>query len=151
MRVFKHILIHVAARRALIAGLGVLCLTPGVFARQVTKGGNPEAAKITNPVEATPDSIAAGKKTYFGFCGGCHGADAKGGLVLSIVEDRGGSPPPDLTDDKSDYGSSDGEVFTVVKKGVPPEFIMGSFEGRLSDTDIWNVINYVRSLSPKKQ
>jgi hypothetical protein len=39
-------------------------------------------------------------------------------MTISIIEDRGGAPPPDLTDDKWDHGSGDGEVFTVVKKGV---------------------------------
>ena len=115
------------------------------------KGGDAEAAKVRNPVEATPESIAKGKETFQTLCAGCHGKDAKGGLTISVIEDRGGSPPPDLTDDKWDHGSSDGEIFTVTKKGVPPEYFMAPWDGRISDTDIWNVVNYIRSLSTEKE
>ena len=120
------------------------------LARQAIGKGNPEAAKIKNPVEATPESIAAGQKTFQTLCAGCHGKDAKGGIVISVIEDRGGSPPPDLTDEKWDHGSSDGELFTVVKKGIAPDFFMAPWDGRITDTEIWNMVNYVTSLSQKK-
>jgi mono/diheme cytochrome c family protein len=139
-------------RRALVPGLAMLGFTTALIAGQGQAGtkGNPEAAKIKNPVAATPESIAAGKKSYDSYCGGCHGTDAKGGLVLSVIEDRGGTQPPDLTDEKWDHGSSDGELFAVTKKGVPPDYFMGPWDGRITDTEIWNVINYLRSLAPKK-
>jgi mono/diheme cytochrome c family protein len=113
--------------------------------------GDPEAAKLKNPVASTQESIAAGKKIYTSYCAGCHGADARGGLVLSVIEDKGGTQPPDLTDEKWDHGSSDGEMFVVTKKGVPPDYFMAPWDGRISDTDIWNVINYLRSLGPKQK
>lgn len=137
---------HVFAWRALAVAMASCCLAAGA-ARQK---GDPEAAKLKNPVAMTPESIAAGKKSYDSYCGGCHGTDAKGGLVLSVIEDRGGTQPPDLTDEKWDHGSSDGELFAVTKKGVPPDYFMGPWDGRITDTEIWNVINYLRSLAPKK-
>jgi hypothetical protein len=70
--------------------------------------------------------------------------------VLSVIEDKGGNQPPPLDDDKWDYGSSDGEIFKVVKKGLGPDFFMAPFDGRITDTDIWNTINYIKSLSQKK-
>jgi mono/diheme cytochrome c family protein len=140
-------------RRALVPGLAVLGLTTALIAGQGQPGtkGNPEAANIKNPVAATPESIAAGKKIYNSYCGGCHGADAKGGLVISVIEDKGGTQPPDLTDEKWDHGSSDGEMFVVTKKGVPPDYFMAPWDGRISDTEIWNVINYIRALAPKQK
>ena len=42
------------------------------------KGGNPEAAKVKNPVAASPESVAAGKRVYTRMCGRCHGAEGKG-------------------------------------------------------------------------
>ena len=55
---------------SLVCAVGLL--TSVAVARQAA-GGNPEAAKIKNPVSATPESIAAGKKTYTEFgCGTCH-------------------------------------------------------------------------------
>jgi mono/diheme cytochrome c family protein len=142
---------RVLAQPVLVVALGVGCLAGSGIARQAAATGNPEAAKVTNPVPATPESIAAGKKTYDGACAGCHGADAKGGLTISVIEDRGGKQPPSLVDEAWDHGSSDGEIFTVIKKGVGPDFFMAPWDGRITDADIWNTVNYVKSLaSPKK-
>jgi len=138
------------ARRALIVALALASLTTAVVAQ--TRGrGNPEAAKIKNPVAADAASIAAGREIYQRYCASCHGADGKGGIVNSLVEDRGGPPTPDLTDDQWDFGSSDGEIFSAVKNGTPPDLFMGPWDGRLTDTEIWNVVNYVRSLAVRKK
>lgn len=75
--------------------------------------------------------------------------DGQGGMTISIIEDRGGAPPPDLTDDKWDHGSGDGEGFTVVKKGRPPDYFMARWEGRAADDEIWKV-NYMKQLSHER-
>jgi mono/diheme cytochrome c family protein len=138
---------RIPARWVLTLGCLVALLTGVVVARQAqTAGGNPDAAKIKNPVAASPESIAAGKKTYTEFgCNTCHGANGEGGMSPSITEDRGLPSPPDLIDDKWAHGGSDGEVFTTITEGVGPEYIMGPYKGRLKDTDIWNIINFLRS------
>ncbi len=144
---------HVLARRVLVlaAAAGLLGLGATVTARQAADKAGTDEAAMKNPVASTPDSIAAGKKAYDINCAGCHGPDAKGGIVLSVIEDQGGKQPPDLTDAQWDHGSSDGEIFTVIKNGVGPQFFMAPWDGRITDTDIWNVINYVRSLAKKPQ
>ena len=110
----------------------------------VTAQGNPEAAKIANPVVATPESIAAGKQIYGRYCAVCHGITAEGGSGSDI------SPPaPDLTDKEWKRGSTDGEIFSVIKNGVPPELNMEPWGDRIKDNDIWNVVNYLRSLAKK--
>jgi mono/diheme cytochrome c family protein len=48
-----------------------------------------------------------------------------------------------------DHGSSDGDVFNSIKNGVAPEFNMTPFKDRLKDDDIWNVVNYLRSIAKK--
>jgi len=107
--------------------------------------GNPDAAGIKNPVVASPDSIAAGKALYQRYCATCHGLDATGGSGSDI------SPPaPDLTDAEWKRGSTDGEIFSVIKNGVPPELNMEPWGDRIKDPDIWNVVNYVRSLAKNK-
>ena len=138
-----------STRQVLILALAVVAFGVGVIAQQ-TGNGDPEAAKIKNPVTTSPESIAVGLKTFDTTCAACHGKGGKGGIVLSVIEDKGGTQPPDLTDDKWDHGSSDGEIFMVVKKGVGPDFFMAPFDGRISDTDIWNTVNYIKSLSQKK-
>ena len=57
-----------------------------------------------------------------------------------------GGRPSDLTDADWQHGSSDGEIFAVIRDGVGPDFHMPKFEGKLSDEETWHVVNYVRSL-----
>src|SRR5207248_11010984 len=73
------------------------------------KGGNPEAAKTKNPVAASAESIATGKKTYLRMCGKCHGPEGRGDGEAAV-----GAQPADLTGAKLDYGSSDGEIYFAI-------------------------------------
>jgi mono/diheme cytochrome c family protein len=115
--------------------------------------GRQELSKLANPLPSTPKSIAAGKRAYNTNCAACHGNLAQGavkaGVVISIIEEQGGRQAPDLTDDQWDHGTSDGEIYAVIKRGVPPTMMAG-WDGRVSDTDVWNIINYLRTLTTKK-
>ena len=90
-----------------------------------------EAAKLKNPASITPESIAAGKKIFGRYCATCHGLDAKGGPSIGDA----GPPPPNLTDDRWDHGSSDGEIYHVIKYGTPPDLFMEPWEDRISDLE----------------
>lgn len=107
------------------------------------------AATLRNPVASTAASIAAGKQVYDANCAACHGNRAEGavnaGITISIIEEQRGKQPPDLTDVPTDYGSSDGDIFRVITRGLPPTMMPG-FDGRIPDREIWNVVNYLRSL-----
>lgn len=115
--------------------------------------GDVMAQGLENPVAPTPASIAAGKRTYDALCAVCHGNLAQGalkaGIAISIIEEQKGKQPPDLTDDQWDHGSTDGDIFTVIKRGVPSTMMPG-FTGQLTDDDIWSIVNYVRTLQPGK-
>jgi mono/diheme cytochrome c family protein len=108
---------------------------------------------LRNPVASTPESIAAGKRAYDVNCAACHGNLAQGavkaGIAISIIEEQRGKQPPDLTDDQWDHGSSDGDIFAAIKRGLPPTMMPG-FEGRIPDDDIWSIVNYLRTLRPRK-
>jgi mono/diheme cytochrome c family protein len=130
-------------------GVAVPALVIGVLAAGATgiaiaAQGNPDAAKVTNPVAATPESIAAGKQVYTRYCAVCHGINGEGGSGSDIS-----APAPDLTDKEWKRGSTDGEIFYVIKNGVPPDLNMEPWGDRIKDPDIWNVVNYVRSLAKK--
>ena len=106
------------------------------------KGGNPEAAKVTNPVAGSADAASAGKRVYARMCGRCHGPEGKGDGTAATGN------VPDLTDAPWDFGGSDGEIFFVIHDGVSAD--MDGYAARLSDADIWNVVTYVKSLAAKR-
>ena len=106
--------------------------------------GNPDAAKLKNPVPSTPASIAAGKTTY-SKCASCHGINGEGGPGNDLIP-----AAPNLVDDPWDHGSTDGEIFDNIRNGVGPDFNMVPFKDQLKDDEIWNVVNYLRSIAKKK-
>lgn len=107
------------------------------------KGGNPEAAKIKNPVAPSVESITAGKRTYQRLCIRCHGPEGRGdGTATTSTE------PSDLTGTKWDFGVSDGEIFAVIHDGISVD--MEPYSARISDADIWNLVNYLRTLRSEK-
>jgi len=108
-------------------------------------GGSDEGKKMKNPVASSPESIKAGQALFQKNCRFCHGADAKGNGPMAPE----GTHPSNLTDDKWDRGSTDGEIFLVIRDGAGPKFDMKGYKSKMSETDIWNVVNYLRSLQGK--
>ena len=106
---------------------------------------HPEAAKLTNPVAADATSIGAGQKLFAQQCAGCHGdaghGDGKMGAELT-------PKPSNLSDADWKHGATDGEIFTVVRDGVKTT-PMKSFKSKLTTDQIWQVVNYMRSIGPK--
>jgi mono/diheme cytochrome c family protein len=35
--------------------------------------------------------------------------------------------------------------------GVPPKLDMDAYDGRIKDPDIWNLVNYIKTLGPAKK
>lgn len=125
---------------AVTASIGIVVALSAQATPPPKKGGNPTAAAIKNPVVASPESLAAGKRSYQRLCGKCHGPEGKGDGTAAT-----GAQPPDLTDPPSDYGSSDGEIFSVIHDGTSPD--MEGYKDRMTDTDIWNLVNYLKTLA----
>jgi cytochrome c oxidase cbb3-type subunit III len=125
--------------------MGIRVLVPVAAAWMTTIAlfaqGNPEAAKLKNPEASTPESIAAGKQLYTKNCAACHGINATGGTGNDIAP-----PSPDLTDAEWMHGDSEGEIFYVIKNGIPPDLNMPAWSDRLKDPDIWNIVVFVKSL-----
>ena len=113
-----------------------------------TSGGahrHPEAAKMTNPVKADPTSIAAGQKLYDKNCAGCHGDTGKGDGSMA---DEFNPKPSNLTDADWKHGATDGEIFLVIRDGAK-NTEMKAFNSKMTTHQIWDVVNYVRTLGPK--
>ncbi len=103
------------------------------------------AAAPENPIEATEESVRAGLRVYGRFCRSCHGIRGDG---------RGQSPSPgtrpaNLIDDEWVHGDTDGEIYNVIRQGVPPKYDMDAWEGRITDEEIWHVVNFLRFLAAR--
>src|SRR6266481_2162901 len=99
----------------------------------------PSAVK-KNPNAPTQDSIAAGQKIYSKTCALCHGksGDADGPAVIEL-----NIHPARLSDPQLLETESDGSLFWKITTGKKP---MPAYGKRLSETDRWNLVNYVRTL-----
>ena len=99
-----------------------------------------EAQALENPMEATADSRATGRQRYVFMCRDCHGNTGLGDGDMA----HAGGDVPDFTDDIWIHGSSDGEIFTVIKEGVSAD--MQPYASRITDDDIWHLVNYLTTM-----
>ena len=132
-------------RRIANAVIVAFVFTSAALVAAQNPGGSPEGKKLKNPVASSPESIKAGQALFQKNCRFCHGADAKGNGPMAPE----GTHPSDLTDAKWDRGSTDGEIFLVIRDGAGPKFDMKGFKSKLAETDMWNIVNYLRSLQAK--
>ncbi len=103
----------------------------------------PAAAKVKNPIAPTPDNLAAARAIFMDKCANCHGE--KGG---------GDGPEADMyTPSPSKFNDAhmmsemtDGGIFWKMTEGRKP---MPSFKNQLSDEQRWQLVNFVRTLTPK--
>jgi mono/diheme cytochrome c family protein len=125
--------------------VALLCVGTATAVDAQRRGGDPQAAKVKNPVAATEASIKIGRQLYGQNCRACHGLRAGGDGPMATKNPA----PANLTDAQWDFGGSDGEIFAVIMNGPAPKSVMKGMKGALSDEDVWHVINYIRSLGPK--
>jgi mono/diheme cytochrome c family protein len=109
----------------------------------MSQGG---ALPKTNPIPTSPASIKAGSFVYATNCRPCHGLKGEGDGVAPPP----GSKPANLAAGILKHGSTDPQMFKTIKEGVGPEFFMQAWDGKISDTDIWNTINFIHDLQKKR-
>src|SRR5262245_17959096 len=87
----------------------MLAQRPGRQPRPVT-----QAIPETNPY-ASPADVEAGRKLYSGRCGHCHGQSGEGGRGATINTGQ------------FHHGSSDRELYLVIRNGIPNTEMPGAF------------------------
>ena len=99
-------------------------------------------ARKKNPVAVSESTLAAGQKIYLKRCLACHGKTGNGdGPDAADL----GIHPAKLSD-PAIVAETDGALFWKITVGKKP---MPNYGSRLSPTDRWNVINYLRTLAKR--
>jgi mono/diheme cytochrome c family protein len=94
---------------------------------------------MKNPVATSEVSTKAGLALYTKNCASCHG---KAGLGDGVKARAIKTFPGDFS--KADFQSlTDGEIYYKTKNGRGD---MPKYDGKITDTEIWNVVNYLRTL-----
>ncbi|MBI5566622.1 MAG: copper resistance protein CopC, partial [Chloroflexi bacterium] len=107
------------------------------FAREATPG-----LALTNPYLPDDASLAAGKTLFEANCAVCHGEQGRGnGLAAASLSVQ----PPDFGNGHLDI-HTDGDVFYWIQNGPSATSPMPAFKDKLSEDEIWHLVNYVRRL-----
>lgn len=103
------------------------------------------ANSLTNPLKGQPEAIAAGKKLYHTYCAVCHGDKGKGdGIAAAGLNPK----PADHTSAKV-QDQSDGAIFWKITNGRAPIASMASYKNTLTETQRWQLVDYIRTLKAK--
>lgn len=99
-----------------------------------------EARVVPNPIESSPDALAAGGVLFKKHCVMCHGDSGKGdGPATKFMKPT----PADISTAEAKARMTDGEIFYKISTGKRP---MPQMDKKLSETERWQVVLYVRSL-----
>jgi len=94
---------------------------------------------MENPVVCDANSIKDGKALYNRYCASCHGKTGLGdGPKARMLKTFSG----DFSSDEFQK-QSDGALYYKTAEGRGE---MPGYEGKLSETDIWHMVNYMKSL-----
>ncbi len=124
-------------------GLGVAALAVAAVLL-VQSRVSPVAAinlNTANPIAMTGDSIALGKTSFEANCIACHGVSGHGDGPLAQTFNP---PAADFTSAHA-YLHLDAEFFNWIRGGKPGT-AMPAFGSKLTDAQIWDVINYIHAL-----
>ncbi len=123
--------------------LGIIALLALVaFGEAPAKLTRDDAQKLKSPVAYSKKSIDRGRVIFLQNCTSCHGENGK--AEGSLIADATDLTTPSLY--KS--GTTEGEIFRSIRDGAGDQ--MPAFKAQLgSETDIWNLVNFIRSLWPE--
>ena len=97
-----------------------------------------DEAKKINPIKSTTTSLANGQVLFGSKCLSCHGKGAEG---ISKETTGLSKDTPNLIRRLKNH--TEGDFHWKIKNGKED---MPSFKKELSDNDIWDIVNYLKSL-----
>ena len=124
--------------KVVMLGSALLLISAAVMAQAKPWVVPAEYKNMKNPVANNDASVKAGMALYIKNCASCHGKTGLGdGVKARALKDF----PGDFSG-AAYQNQTDGEHFYKTKFGKGE---MPKYEGKLSDDDIWNIINYMRT------
>jgi mono/diheme cytochrome c family protein len=123
-----------------IAGLGVafISMTPQQQKKPEPWEVPAKYKNMENPTTADAASVKAGEAAYKRYCASCHG---KAGLGDGVKARALKTFPGDFSGEEY-QSQTDGEHFYKTKFGRGE---MPAYENKIPDTDIWHMVNYMRT------
>jgi len=134
-----------ARRRRLVLSAFLVLTLVGVN-RAAADGAQPpwpvpeNARNVKNPTKPSADGLKAAAQLYHEKCELCH---SESGSANSPAAKSLPQEPARFTDAKLMKNATDGELFCKITEGRPP---MPSHEHQLSETQRWELVNYLRQL-----
>lgn len=115
---------------------------PPVTDSRVPAKDRKAARERINPLAGDPVAVSKGRLLFAANCHVCHAVDDGG-----PDPDSGFSPPPrDFTLPEFQATRTDGEIFYVIKNGVE-DTAMLPWASRLTDREVWFLVDYIRTLA----
>ena len=122
-----------------VLALGGVFVASGDAPAKLTRD---DAQKLKSPVADTKKSIDRGRVIFLQNCTSCHGENGK--AEGSLIADATDLTTPSLYQS----GTTEGEIFRSIRDGAGDQ--MPAFKSQIeSEADIWNVVNFIRSLWPE--
>lgn len=127
---------------------GVLDYIAKNYTKSSRKPIKPRNVPEKNPVAISPASIKRGENIYLQRCTGCHGlkADGKGANSLDIQP-----RPRNLLNEGFVKSVSDKRLFDAILYGVQGTAMPPWIDYGLSNNDVGDLVNYIRSLTQNKK
>jgi mono/diheme cytochrome c family protein len=125
---------------------GVLQYVLDNFTKEKRRELKPLKAPDTNPVAMSAESAARGEATFIRRCAGCHGrkADGKGPNSPDILP-----RPRNLRNTAFVDSVSDRRLYEAIMYGVQGTAMPSWIDYGLSQNDVGDLVNFVRSINQK--
>ena len=131
--------------KIIVMGIGSLLLFSFEMVQQPSPWVAPkDADAVSNPLKDNATAVPEGKKLYVKYCVVCHGDKGKGdGIAAPSLNPR----PADHSCEKV-QSQTDGAIFWKMTTGRAP---MASYAKSLTETQRWQLVDYIRTLNKVKK